>query len=295
MTEEMALDLNLIRVFVAVYETGSVTAAAKQLQLSQPSVTQSLNRMRRLTGDELFARSGRTISPTRGAIQLYNEIGHLPAAAEAAIGQLVEFQPSTSVETFRMALTDVGQIIFLPTLVSELSKIAPKSKLDIVNLDASTASNDLESGKIDIAVASTLLSGRLRTTVIRPDIYCCVARRGRFGAAAPSFDELVNIPRVVARNTTGHSLVESFMPPPAEGSIYLPAFASIPAIVSTSDLIAFAPKAVVSHWSRGWEVESWPLPSGPFTSVVRAHTANKTASAEIGSASWRERLWIRML
>lgn len=275
----MALDLNLIRVFVAVYETGTVTAAAKQLQLSQPSVTQALNRMRRLTGDDLFVRCGRTISPTRGATQLYNEIGHLPAAAEAAIGQLVEFRPLTSVETFRMALTDIGQIIFLPTLVSELFKVAPKSKLDVVNLDASTVSDHLEDGKIDIAVASTLLSGRLRTTVIRPDIYCCVVRRGRFGIEAPTFEELVSIPRVIARNTTGHSLVESFMPPPVEGSIHLPAFASIPAIVSTSDLIAFAPRAVVAHWSRGWEVESWPLPSGPFTSVVRAHTANKPASA----------------
>lgn len=292
MAEELALDLNLIRVFVAVYESGTVTAAAKKLQLSQPSVTQALNRMRRLTGDVLFARTGRTITPTRGAIQLYNEIGHLPSAAEAAVGQLVEFQPLTSVETFRMALTDIGQTIFLPTLVSALAEAAPKSRLDIVNLDASTAPYDLVNGKIDIAVASTLLSGRLQTTVIRPDVYCCVVQRGRFGAEAPIFDEIVNMPRVVARNTTGHSLVESFMPPPVEGSIYLPAFASIPAIVSTSDLIAFAPQAVVNQWSRGWEIESWPMPSGPFTSVVRAHTTHNAASA---ASAWFMKWAIRVM
>lgn len=273
------LDLNLIRVFVAVYEAGTVTGAAKTLQMSQPSVTQALNRLRRLTSDQLFAKSGRTITPTRGADQLYREIGHLPTSAEAAVGQLVEFTPHTSVETFRMALTDIGQIIFLPTLVSALAQIAPNSKLDVVNLDASTASRDLTGGKIDIAVASTLLPGRLNTTVLRPDIYCCIVRKGRFGSTAPTFNELVSFPRVVARNTTGHSLVESFMPPPVEGSIYLPAFAAIPEIVSRSELIAFAPKAVVQHWARGWQIESWPLPSGPFTSIVRAHTsANQPAT-----------------
>lgn len=273
------MDLNLIRVFVAVYDAGTVTGAAKVLQMSQPSVTQALNRLRRLTGDELFSKAGRTIAPTRGADQLYREIGHLPASAEAAVGQLVDFDPLTSIETFRMALTDIGQIIFLPTLVSALAGVAPKSKLDVVNLDASTASRDLTDGKIDIAVASTLLSGRLQTTVLRPDIYCCVVRKGRFGNTAPTFDELVSVPRVVARNTTGHSLVESFMPSPVEGSVYLPAFAAIPEIVSRSELIAFAPKAVVQHWSRGWDIESWPLPSGPFTSIVRAHTSGTPTTA----------------
>lgn len=273
------MDLNLIRVFVAVYDAGTVTGAAKVLQMSQPSVTQALNRLRRLTGDELFSKAGRTIAPTRGADQLYREIGHLPASAEAAVGQLVDFDPLTSIETFRMALTDIGQIIFLPTLVSALAGVAPKSKLDVVNLDASTASRDLTDGKIDIAVASTLLSGRLQTTVLRPDIYCCVVRKGRFGNTAPTFDELVSVPRVVARNTTGHSLVESFMPSPVEGSVYLPAFAAIPEIVSRSELIAFAPKAVVQHWSRGWDIESWPLPSGPFTSIVRAHTSGRPTTA----------------
>src|SRR5699024_9648775 len=121
----------------------------------------------------------------------------------SAIGQLIEFEPQASVETFRMALTDIGQIIFLPTLVSALAEVAPKSQLDVINLDASRASEDLLKGKIDIAVASTLLSGTLQTTVIRPDIYCCVVRKGRFGSVAPSFDELVTVPRVVARNTTG--------------------------------------------------------------------------------------------
>src|SRR5690625_1409382 len=273
------MDLNLIRVFVAVYEAGSVTGAADVLQMSQPSVTQALNRLRRITGDELFAKSGRTIAPTRGAHQLYAQIGHLPASAEAAVGQLVEFDPLTSVETFRMALTDIGQMIFLPTLVSDLAEVAPKSKLDVINLDASKAPRDLAEGKIDIAVASTMLSGRLKTTVLRPDTYCCVVRRGRFGSTAPTLDELVSVPRVVARNTTGHSLVESFMPPPVEGSVYLPAFAAIPEIVSGSDLIAFAPQAVVQHWARGWDIETWPLPSGPFTSIVRAHTSGMPTTA----------------
>lgn len=158
----------------------------------------------------------------------------------------------------------------------------------MVNLDASTASRDLTSGKFDIAVASTLLSGRLDTTGLRPDIYCCIMRKGRFGSVAPTFDGLSNLPRVVVRNTTGHTLVKSFMPPPTEGAIYVPAFAAIPEIVSRSELIAFAPKAVVQHWARGWQIESWPLSSGPFTSMVRAHTSanRRTTAASAWFSQW---------
>lgn len=58
-----------------------------------------------------------------------------------------------------MALTDIGQLIFLPTLVSELSEVAPECKSDVINLDASTAPQDLITVTINVAVASTLLAG----------------------------------------------------------------------------------------------------------------------------------------
>lgn len=273
------MDLNLIRVFVAVFEAGTVTAAATQLHMAQPSVTQALNRLRQETGEALFTRSGRGIAPTRAARQLYEEVGGMPAAIAAAIRGLTAFQPSTTKETFRLALTDLGQTLFLPALGQELSRVAPDCKLDVVNLDVATLPDELRDGTIDLAVASSPLASDLRTSIIRHDLYCCVARNGRFGGRTPTLEQLTVVPRVVAKGSIGHTLVESELPKPVHGSMFLPAFSAIPAVIAATDLIAFVPSGVVRLWAKPWNLDAWTLPPEKFTSSVRAHRAQLPVSS----------------
>lgn len=280
------MDLNLIRVFAAVYEEGSVTAAAEKLHLAQPTVTQSLNRLRRESGEDLFVKSGRGIVPTRSATQLYAEIGHLPTAVETAMQSLSQFDPATTVETFRIALTDLGQEIFLPFLVPEFAQVAPKATLEVVNLNLDIATVELTAGTIDIAVASTVIPGRIRSVVIRPDTYFCVSRVGRFENGLPPFEELGQLPRVVARGALGHTVVERVLPEPVKGSVYLPGFSAIPSIVAATDLITFVPFAVIESWKTRWNVEAWPLHQASFSALVRAHTKSPAPSA--GSAWFSE-------
>src|SRR5690606_7509936 len=121
-------------------------------------------------------------------------------AADAAFRLLAEFSPASANETFRLALTDLGQILFLPTLGPTLSRSAPSSRLDVVNLDATTAPEQLRTGHIDLAVSSTPLRGHLRTDEIREDVYCCIARRGRFDGRTPALDELIELPRIVVKD-----------------------------------------------------------------------------------------------
>jgi len=267
------LNLNLIRVFCAVIEEGSVTAAANELNLSQPSVTQSLNILRRNTNDELFVKEGRGIVPTRAALEFYEQVGHLPALVETALNSLHSFIPEQARVTFRLALTDLGQTVFLPTLVSELAKRAPYCSLDIVNLDTQTVVDDLVLGNVDIAVSSTTLGRSLRSEVLRPERYCCVFRRNRFPDRAPSLEELISLPRIVIHDSTGHTLVESQLPAPAEGSVHLSGFAAIPSVVAASDLVAFVPEAITHDWIHAWELESRTLPSVEFDAAVRAYMA----------------------
>src|SRR5690606_14131309 len=54
----MKTDLNLLRVLLAVHETGSVTAAAARLGMSQPAASAALGRLRRILADPLFVRRG---------------------------------------------------------------------------------------------------------------------------------------------------------------------------------------------------------------------------------------------
>ncbi|MEJ1997863.1 MAG: LysR family transcriptional regulator [Maritimibacter sp.] len=68
-------DLNLLRILVAVVDSGSVTSAAGKLNMSQPTVSQALSRLRDITGDQLFIRDAQRMTPTAHAMRLYNECG----------------------------------------------------------------------------------------------------------------------------------------------------------------------------------------------------------------------------
>ena len=59
------LNLNLLRIFVKVYETGHVTRAAEELGMSQPAVSAGLTRLAGHYGQPLFQRTKNGIAPTR--------------------------------------------------------------------------------------------------------------------------------------------------------------------------------------------------------------------------------------
>ncbi len=65
--------------------------------------------------------------------------------------------------------------------------------------------------------------------------------------------------------------------------MYLSAFSAIPMILESSNLIAFVPRGVMHLWTLRWDLTGWQLPSGTFTSSVRAHTGLTPASS---SSDW---------
>ena len=77
-------DLNLLRTFLAVYRSGSFTAAAQLLGLSQPTVTTQIRSLERQTRRELFERLPRGVAPTAVADELAARVAApLDALAEA--------------------------------------------------------------------------------------------------------------------------------------------------------------------------------------------------------------------
>src|SRR3982750_3266127 len=80
------LDLNLLRVFVAVASTGSVTQAAARLYLTQPAISAALRRLKMALGTQLFVRSGRGLVLTQRGERLFAVVGpQLEAMLEATL------------------------------------------------------------------------------------------------------------------------------------------------------------------------------------------------------------------
>src|ERR1700722_8740493 len=102
-------DLNLLRIFEAVAKDGSVSKAADTLGLSQPAVSNALNRMRRQFEDPLFVRTNKGVEPTLKAQQLATAVSQGLSTIRAGLTATTEFNPAVSKRRFTLLMTDVGE------------------------------------------------------------------------------------------------------------------------------------------------------------------------------------------
>jgi DNA-binding transcriptional LysR family regulator len=146
------LDLNLLRLFDAVWHTRSVSLAAQQLGISQPAASQGLARLRTLLGDALFERSGSGVRPTPRADRLAQAVQLALATIEEALNTSQVFDPQRSARVLRVHLSDIGEARFLPELVLALQHHAPGMRLEAMPLPQDKIGPALDNGQLDLAI-----------------------------------------------------------------------------------------------------------------------------------------------
>ncbi len=119
-----SVDLNLLVVFQHLYNARRVSRVAEALGVTQPAVSNSLARLRKLFNDELFIRTSRGMLPTPMAVALAEPIAAALDALHGVFNRQLAFDPATSRRAFRIAMTDIGEVHFLPKLMHALGEIA---------------------------------------------------------------------------------------------------------------------------------------------------------------------------
>jgi DNA-binding transcriptional LysR family regulator len=146
------LDLNLLRVFDAVYRTRSVSRASDDLGLSQPATSQAISRLRVVLKDALFVRAQGGVEPTPKAHRLAEGVRLAIATLESALLEAEEFDPKSARRTFRLHLTDTGEALFLPRLIAALTQVAPGIGLHSSAVPQDEIVSDLDNGHLDFAI-----------------------------------------------------------------------------------------------------------------------------------------------
>jgi len=146
------LDLNLLRVLCAVHRSGSVTEAGRQLSLSQPATSNALARLRRYFDDALFVRSPTGLHPTRLAQRIAPLVAAHLRELEAELASGEAFVPATGQVHWRLSLSDLGEMMFLPALAEALRSDSPLSRISNVSVDATQVAAALEARGIDLAI-----------------------------------------------------------------------------------------------------------------------------------------------
>jgi DNA-binding transcriptional LysR family regulator len=125
------LDAHSLQLLLAVLECGSVTGAAHRLGVTQSAVSHGLEKLRAITGDPLFVKSGRGIAATAHAEALAAPARELLGALER-FGRHEAFDPARWRATLTIAANDFQRDLLLPALAAGLHAQAPGLVLRIV-------------------------------------------------------------------------------------------------------------------------------------------------------------------
>ncbi len=145
-------DLNLLRVLDALLREGSTVRAGNRLGLSQPAVSSALARLRHSLGDELFVRQGLGLVPTDYARGLATPLRAELDRLETLLRGPDRFDPATAVLNFRIAGSDFFADMLMPRLAEKLGPIAPRVRVQLVDLVPESYISSLDRYEADMAL-----------------------------------------------------------------------------------------------------------------------------------------------
>jgi len=244
-------DLNLLRVFHAVYTARNVRRSAELLGQSQPAVSHSLTRLRLHLKDPLFIRSPGGVAPTAKADHFARFAEAALRTIDVALVETARFDPARSDRRFTMHMSDLGEGEFLPGLMAHLERHAPAVRIEAMQFAPADVLPAMEQGRIDLAVGYLPQVSGIEQQHLLDDRYTVVTRKGH-----PLAGKLTS-----ARGwrRLHYILVNSHAEPAKalhrvglESRILLtvPHFGVLPEILATTDLAAIIPRLPALRFAR---------------------------------------------
>ncbi|KON81029.1 LysR family transcriptional regulator [Azoarcus sp. PA01] len=270
------LEIRQLSVFDEIYKTRSVSRAAENLGLGQPAVSIALGKLREHFADPLFVRTSAGMEPTPLGEELAEPIRVAVTAVAAASGHRAEFDPTRARRTFRLAMTDISQLVLLPRLWERLRTVAPGIHIDIANLSASTAAM-LESGEVDVALGfmPQLEAGFYQQALFRPHYVCMASAthpRIRGGLTLAQFEAEEHA--VVSTSGTGHLIIDREI---ARQDIKrrvvlrIPSFVGIAYVVERTALLVTIPQRLGELLADEERLRVYPVPFALPEYAVKQH------------------------
>lgn len=264
LTSLSSADLNLLPVFQVLLEERNVTRAAGRLNLTQPAISRNLARLRQLFNDPLFTRTPKGLAPTPRAealaLHLRQSLQDLSLLIEPAT-----FIPAEATNNFRLATTDYGAQVLLPSVIKRLRVEAPQVNLEIIPWHESLL-QQLDQQDIDLATCTVAdVPAAIHGRGVGSDRFVCVVRQDH-----PLIGQGLDLERYASHP---HALIT--MGGSRKGAIdYLleqqglkrrialrvPHFVAALALVAQSDLILTVPYGLAKSCAAQYQLNILPFP-----------------------------------
>ncbi|MBU2666335.1 LysR family transcriptional regulator [Actinoplanes bogorensis] len=263
----MPSDLNLLRVFDALMDTGSVAEAAVRLNLSAPATSRALARLRRMMNDPILVRAGRGLVPTPFARQSAGTVKALLEAADGLRADPTGGDPATWQRTFAIRLNDALTPVLAPRLTRRIADEASGVRLQFVHQD-SKEPEPLRDGTIvlDIGAAGPP----------PPDIHVSTLFTARFVAVVAADSDLGRAPALTVDDLCRHPHISASRRGLARGPLddalahigrsrhvaaVVPSYAMGALMALEDELICLVPQVTAAHLiDRGVPLRAHEVP-----------------------------------
>lgn len=259
------LDLNLLKVFEAVFQERNLTRAADVLALTPSAVSHALRRLREHLGDALFRREGHEMVPTPACDRLAAPLLEQLEQLRRLLQQWARFDPAQSRQGFRIGMPEGIELALLPALQSAFVADAPQASLASVPFDRDQLARSLASGQLDAAVdVARPVSDPVRHRELIDDHFCVLWRKDAGPARAPTAREYLEARHVAVSSRAVGQVVEdaAFLRLGVQRTVALRCqnYASAFSVVASSDLWLTLPGQLSHAAPVLRSLERWPVP-----------------------------------
>ena len=265
----MAGNLNLqsMKIFLAVFEQRSVGTAAHMLGMSQSGLSTALARLRHELGDALFVSTAAGMQPTTRAKELVAPMRDAVQCIEHRILSKASFDPATDEREFRVSASDTAQAMYMPRALNLLTRVAPRVRLRVVAMAQPQLQRALSEGLVDLALGyfPDLLSAEFVRRRIGQHGFVCICSASNHDLirdfSLKKYTEARHI--VVEAPTRTHGLLETYVQKNGihrYAALTTPHFMSLPEILSNTDLIATVPDMIADAFANDRRLARLPLP-----------------------------------
>ena len=287
------LDGRLMQLLVAVVEAGSVTGAAQRLGVTQSAVSHLLDKLRAITGDPLFVKSGRGIVATARAETLAVQAREMLTAMER-FARSGEFSPERWNTTFTIAANDLQRDLLLPPLLRRLRTQAPGVRLRVIPSNVPSLEM-LRDEQCQLVISPRPPDGAdILQKRLFEDEYRVFYDATQRSAPITKADYLAADHVTVAYDPQRALDVDQWMQKLGLQRRFVatvPGFAGLASFLRGSDLLATAPQRLQSHLLRGLATAKLPITCPPMPMYMVWHarhqhdTAHRWLRAELESVA----------
>lgn len=171
------IDLNLLLIFYEISQSGSLTLTGEKLGKTQSAISHSLEKLRSIFNDPLFVRSGKGMTPTARAKEIFLPVQDALHSIQLALQPPAGLEIEKLERTFRISMSDYSEMIILPKLMSYLSQHTPSVSLEIIPPSLRKPQEELESGQFELLIGNQDVGGGTYQQSLFEDRFVCLVDR----------------------------------------------------------------------------------------------------------------------